>query len=227
MEHYWSTFYNSTDSYALQTKPLKIDLGQAEIINYPNNLRFIGTINYDQTTEELSPRILDRVNIIRLKPNQNQIDTIITNEINGLDVSFAKCIEFFKLFDFTIVNFAIVMPEKLRAKFEEIKRIFVEKLNIYISPRVEIGIKRYCQIAAAIMTEEYRPLDYCIAQRLLPLINIQGDKKNELQELANIINNFKLEDCVSLNILENIIQIGNREGYTKDNYNYFLTLTHV
>jgi len=227
MEHYWSTFYNLTDSVASNSMPLKIDLGQSEVLSYANTLRFIGTINYDQTTEDLSPRILDRINIIRLKPSQSQIDSIVASDLENLNIDFKNAMSFFNLLDFNNNPVEISMPAKMKEKYEEIKNLFENKLNIYISPRVEISIKRYCQVADKIMTEEYRALDYCIAQRLLPLVNIQGNKKAELEELRNIVNNFKLEESISLSILDNIIQIGSKEGFTKDNFNYFLTLTHV
>lgn len=228
MEHYWSTFYNLTDRVAHAENPFEINLGQSETIKYANTLRFIGTINYDQTTEELSPRILDRVNIIRLKPMQGQIESIVLDIVKPLDFSYRQATDFFELPDFrTSVGQNFLMTEQIKEKYEEVKRIFENKLGVYISPRVEIAVRRYCQLANKHMTEEFRPLDYCIAQRLLPLINIHGDKKAELEELRNLIGTFKLNDSASLPILDSIIQIGSRDGFTKDNYNYFLTLSHV
>ena len=227
LEHYWSIFYSSTDSAASLAKPLNINLGQSEIINHANSIRFIGTINYDQTTEELSPRILDRTNIIRLMPKTFRIDNFSINEIKPLALSFENIIAIFKLHDFATEVKEIQMNDDLLSKYNEIKDLFNQKLNIYISPRVEMGIKRYCQLASTIMTENSRPLDYCIAQRLLPLINIQGKKKNELEQLLNLIKNFNLDNSVSENILQSIIEIGSRNGYTQDNYNYFNTLSHV
>ncbi|WP_242927347.1 hypothetical protein [Pontibacter vulgaris] len=226
LEHYWSIFNNTTDSFATTSKPLSINLGQSEIIRHANALRFIGTINYDQTTEELSPRILDRTNIIRLMPNQFQIENISSNEIESLKINLQNTINLFNLFDFKSDINAIQMPEKLGVKYESVKKIF-NKLNIYISPRVDIAIKRYCSLASTIMTEESRPLDYCIAQRLLPLINIQSNKKSELEELLAVIQSLSLDDSVSANILTDIIKIGSAPGYTQDSYSYFLTLNHV
>lgn len=226
LEHYWSIFNNTTDSFATSTKPLSINLGQSELVKHANTLRFIGTINYDQTTEDLSPRILDRTNIIRLIPNQLQIESISSNEIESLKINFRNIISLFNLFDFKSEINAVQMPEKLGVKYDSIKKIF-NKLNIYISPRVDIAIKRYCSLASTIMTEESRPLDYCIAQRLLPLINIQSNKKSELEELLGVIQSLSLDESVSANILADIIKIGSAPGYTQDSYNYFLTLNHV
>ena len=49
-----------------------------------------------------------------------------------------------------------------------------QKLNKYISPQVEISSQEGSGVAKNIMHEENKPLDYSIAQRLLPLINVQG-----------------------------------------------------
>ncbi len=50
IEHYWSTFYNLTDSTAKHDNFLSIQLGNNLNLEFANNLRFIATINYDQTT---------------------------------------------------------------------------------------------------------------------------------------------------------------------------------
>lgn len=226
LEHYWSLFNNVTDSFATFNKPISLNLGQTELINYANTLRFIGTINYDQTTEDLSPRILDRANIIRLFPSHFQIENISSKEIESLKCNFQNIINIFNLFDFKTDTIPIQIPERLEVKYDSVKKVF-NKLNIYISPRVDISIKKYCMLASTLMTEESRPLDYCIAQRLLPLINIHSNKKSELEELLGIIQNFSLDESISENILTNIIKIGSSTGYAQDNYNYFLTLNHV
>ncbi|GLU56874.1 ATP-binding protein [Dyadobacter frigoris] len=225
LEHYWSTFYNLTDSYASKESVLKINIGENETISYPNNLRFIGTINYDQTTEELSSRVLNRANIIRMNPRALDIDSLSINEISNLNFSFKQAIDFFELIDFSTEQKAISMDLDSENKYKEIKRNF-EGLKIYISPRVEIGIKRYFGIAKKLMYEENRPLDYCIAQRLLPLINVQGENaRKKLNDLLSLLKSNKFD--ISSRILEEIIQAGGEGEIYEDNYNYFLTLSHV
>ncbi len=226
LEHYWSTFYNLTDSNAFVNNPIKINLGQSEELEYANNLRFLGTINYDQTTEELSPRIIDRANIIRIPQTEYEISQLTTVELSPLNLSFQNCIELFSLIDYTTspMDFGMSSGE-LEEKYNEIKDVY-KLLKINISPRIDISIKRYCQVARRFMTEAMRPLDYCVAQRLLPLINIQGNKPY-LVKLLEIIKGFNLDDSVSELILKNIIELGEKEGYYEDNYNYFLTLSNV
>jgi DNA polymerase III delta prime subunit len=226
MEHYWSVFYNLTDSYASENRMLLINLGDKETIKYANNLRFIGTINYDQTTEELSPRVIDRANIIKMDNNKS-VDISVLNslDIQNIEFSFRECIEIFGLIDFTNEQSNIILDEEFETKLNDIKEKFKE-LKIFISPRVEIAIKQYCKVAKSIMYEQNKPLDYCIAQRLLPLIKVQGNNaKQRLKDLKTMFDDNKYE--ISSNILKDILQAGEEGEIFQDNFNYFLTLSHV
>jgi len=226
IEHYWSTFYNLTDSIAKQNGLLSISLGNNLNLEFANNLRFIATINYDQTTESLSPRVIDRANIIQIPANSFNIDAVSVEEIELLNISYQKCIDFFNLFDFQKENPTFELSDELKVIFNDIKKRFKE-LRIPISPRVEIAIKRYCSVAKNYMKKEIsRPLDYCVAQRLLPMINLQGDSaKKNLEDLLNIFEKNDLKK--SSEILKRIIETGNEDSIFEGNYNYFLTLTYA
>ncbi|MEO3403241.1 hypothetical protein AAFN85_05030 [Mucilaginibacter sp. CAU 1740] len=220
LEHYWSLFYNLTDSTCNKNNFLKINLGESETIEYANNLRFIGTINYDQTTEELSPRVIDRANIIKMNPKAFEIENLHDNEIESLNLPFLHCIELFELRDFSESR-TISWTTDYEEKYKEIKKIF-ESIKIFISPRVEIAIKRYCAVAKNIMYEDNKPLDYCISQRLLPLIRVQGpNAKQKLTELSVLLKKYKFD--ISNRIVEEIIQAGSEGEIFEDNFNYFLT----
>ena len=218
LEHYWSSFYNLTDS----TGMLEVKLGHNEAIKFPNNLRFIGTINYDHTTEELSPRVLDRINIIQLnKAEDISFNNISNAKIKNIQLSFQRCIEFFELTD--SIEFKI--EDKIEKGYKDIKNEF-KNLKIYISPRVEIAVRRYISLASKYMSDVNKPLDYCVAQRLLPLINLQGsENKQKLESLKDQLKNNKCD--ISTRILEDIINIGSEKGIYEENYNYFLTLSNV
>lgn len=224
LEHYWSTFYNLTDSKVNEDKYFVLDLGGTEQLRYANNLRFIGTINYDQTTEELSPRVIDRANIIRLKPENFNIDNLIYQDLKKVFLRYRDIIDYFELLDFKD-ELNIAFNDEREQLFRDIKDEF-KKLNIYVSPRVEISIKRYCNVAKKIMHEENRPLDYAIAQRLLPLINVQGvHAKQKLKELQEKLPEDKFS--ISANILKDIISLGEEGEIYENQFNYFLTLSHA
>ena len=226
IEHYWSTFYNLTDSIAKKNSLLSIPLGNNLNIEFANNLRFIATINYDQTTESLSPRVIDRANIIQIAENNFNIDAVSVEEIEQLNISFQKCIDFFNLLDFQEKKQNVVLSDELNLIFNEIKKRF-KTLRVPISPRVEIAIKKYCAVAKNLMKKEVsRPLDYCVSQRLLPMINLQGDTaKNNLEDLLNVFEKNDLKK--SSDILKRIIETGNEDSIYEGNYNYFLTLSHA
>lgn len=222
LEHYWSSFYNLTDS----TGELVVKLGHKETIKFPNNLRFIGTINYDHTTEELSPRVLDRINIIQLNKSEEVNFSISNSEIETIQLTFERCKDFFEL-----TNKKIELASKnekiskINNQYKEIENEF-KKLKIFISPRVEIAIKKYIIIASDYMPDENKPLDYCVAQRLLPLINLQGSENiQKLEILKEKLDNNKCK--ISSKILEDIINIGSEKGIYEGNFNYFLTLSNV
>jgi len=226
IEHYWSLFYNLTDSVVQHNSLIKINLGSNEFIKYSNNLRFLATINFDQTTERLSPRVIDRANIIQIPLNKYvNTNEISFNNTENLSISYEKCIEFFKLLDFNEGKFSFELDDDINQIYQEIKKIFYD-LRLLISPRVEIAIKRYCNIAKNIMRDSSRPLDYCVSQRLLPTINTQGEKsKQHLLKLLNLFNTKKMD--ISEKILEQIIKCGEDGGVFEDNYNYFLTFSYV
>jgi energy-coupling factor transporter ATP-binding protein EcfA2 len=227
IEHYWSTFYNLTDTSASKDNFLTIPLGNKTNLEFANNLRFIATINYDQTTESLSPRVLDRANIIQIPSINSSIDAVISLEdVERLNISFNKSIEFFKLMDFQIEKQNIELSEELDLIFNEIKRKF-KSLRIPISHRVEKSIKMYCYVAKDWMKKEIsRPLDYSIAQRVLPMINLQGESaKINLEELLGIFEKSNLKK--SYEILKDIIDTGNEDSIYEGNYNYFLTLSNA
>lgn len=225
IEHYWSTFYNLTDTIASHNKCPEIELGNSRTLRYANNLRFIATINYDQTTESLSPRIIDRANIIQIPSNTISIDEITNEEIESLRLSYYNAKEFFNLLDFSDTKENFEFIDEIEIIYKKIIKHFTD-LRINISPRVEIAIKRYCFTAKKWTLESSRPLDYCIAQRLLPMINIQGD--NYKTKLNDLFKTFEEHDLnVSAKILRNIIDLGTEDNIFEGNYNYFLTLTYA
>lgn len=227
IEHYWSNFYNLTDSYAQQDHCLSIQLGNNHTLQYANNLRFIATINYDYTTEALSPRVIDRTNIIQLPEMNHSVSFITKEEVETLKISFEKCIAFFQLLDFqTAPNLDISFSDENTEIFREIKEVF-KKLRLPISYRVELGIKRYCNMSKYIDDlNENILLDYAIAQRLLPMINVQGEnQKAHIDRLSRIFSENRLR--VSEKILDKIIEIGENNEILGGNYSYFLTLSYA
>ena len=126
----------------------------------------------------------------------------------------------------TAPNLDISFSDENTEIFREIKEVF-KKLRLPISYRVELGIKRYCNMSKYIDDlNENILLDYAIAQRLLPMINVQGEnQKAHIDRLSRIFSENRLR--VSEKILDKIIEIGENNEILGGNYSYFLTLSYA
>lgn len=184
IEYYWADFmrltevrteHNSDDFY--------INIGAEEDLYVPETLRFLATINTDQTTEQLSPRLIDRACIIKL-PND-----VPVKEYNGkaehlLPVKFSNILNIFA--KQTDVN------ESISNVLDNIFSL-CRNCNMAISPRIQIAIKNYIAAAQKNMEDETgvqakeKALDYAILQKILPKINGYYDSyKTFFEKLAQI-----------------------------------------
>lgn len=224
MEYYWSEFINVCDF----DNNRAIDLGDSESCCIPNTLRFMATINYDSTTENLSPKLLDRAWVIDLD-NEIDYDELYDDNIENASkmLSFAVMNEYFganlsfdKQMDSQISK---VVTSETMAKLDKIYDICKPYLSI--SPRVRKSILKYCYIANEKKLFDSNniniALDYAISQRVLPLINGYGTGDNRyktefLDKLMETCNSYSLDKCCK--ILRQIISSGNNN---MNYYNYF------
>ena len=224
MEYYWSEFINVCDF----DNNRAIDLGDSESCCIPNTLRFMATINYDSTTENLSPRLLDRAWVIDLD-NEIDYNELYDDNIENASkmLSFAVMNEYFganlsfdKQMDSQISK---VVTSETMAKLDKIYDICKPYLSI--SPRVRKSILKYCYIANEKKLFDSNniniALDYAISQRVLPLINGYGTGDNRyktefLDKLMETCNSYSLDKCCK--ILRQIISSGNNN---MNYYNYF------
>ena len=156
-------------------------LGGDEKWRVPRHLRFLATVNFDHTTEELSPRFLDRAWIISLEPEMLKLadiedDTVscnpVTYDFSSLEMSFTNSGK----------EGDILKP--IATKWENIQKIFKDN-KIPIMPRNLKMVKNYMITACSLMetqSEEtkFAPIDYAVAQKILPTINGAGDKYDKL-----------------------------------------------
>lgn len=220
MEHYWSSFMGLTDSRGTEG----LQLGDKHV-QIPDNLRFISTVNYDSTTEYLSPRLIDRAPVIVLEPN-----TIITTSNQRVDEDTAPLIEvpisyktmekFFGLTD-DIPEF--VGPEL--TVYDAVKEVLEERNSelgkpVIISNRKEIAIRQYCNKARPLMREfstddDLLAIDYAILQLILPLLRGHGKSFGKrLEKLRDVLIDSDLDRSVSY--MDTIISNGNADLNTYD-----------
>lgn len=178
LEHYWATFLRHCDFTSVANR--SIALGGNNSFKLPEHLRFLATVNFDHTTEDLSPRFLDRSWVIMLDPSRidDEADEYIENM--GDMVSFGAMKEAFCVGE----NDAI--DEAIQNKWNAIQKIFRERA-LQIMPRNLKMVKNYCAVGCRCMerdtpTTKLAPLDYAFSQKILPTINGTGENYRMLIE---------------------------------------------
>lgn len=181
IEHYWAAFFRNCDLNGNGHR--SISLGGNATWLLPEHLRFLATVNFDHTTEELSARFLDRSWVITLEPTSIQFDVEDSlPQQESKIVSFATLQQAFNHLDH------IKMDETIAEKWQTIQRIFAsEQCALPIRPRNLMMVHNYCIAAQQCMQRNspntrYAPLDYAVAQKILPTINGTGERYKQLIE---------------------------------------------
>ncbi|MDE5736802.1 MAG: AAA family ATPase, partial [Oscillospiraceae bacterium] len=170
LEYYWADFMRLADESEFHNR--FINIGTESDIFIPETLRFLATINTDQTTEQLSPRFIDRACIIKL-PNVTSITRkeihTSSNSKNFSPILWKHLVEIFHTPKDDKSSPLLTVRERIYELFNQ--------HNISVSPRIELHIDRYIQVAQGIMESENgvrnheKALDYAVLQKLLPKIN--------------------------------------------------------
>lgn len=165
IEYYWADFMRLTDRSSLND--MYINIGAERELYVPETLKFVATINTDQTTETLSPRLIDRACIIKLpkvEPKYNVNTSTASTEIITWE-NFVKT--FSKTAELNLIT---------QKGMKEIYKLFND-YGMSVSPRTQLGIKKYVMAAQEIMEDEpntlarEKALDFAVVQKLLPKIN--------------------------------------------------------
>lgn len=180
MEYYWSDFMNVCDEIK---KESNINLGGGENLKIPQSLRFLATINTDNTTYPLSPRLINRSWVITLpkgvmKENWQQID-----EKECIPISWDTLKSIFGCMKVEgSGEKQPVLDTTYAGLYKTVKESFA-RIGIDLSSRVENNIASYWNVAKSLFEEdeegrsaELIAFDYAIMQRVLPQINGFGEE---------------------------------------------------
>lgn len=189
LEHYWAAFLRNCDFTSISNR--SIALGGNNSFRLPEHLRFLATVNFDHTTEELSPRFLDRSWVIMLEPSR--IDDEGDEDIENIEdmVSFGDIKEAFCVGENDMID------EAIQSKWNAIQKIFRER-SLQIMPRNLKMVKNYCAVGCRCMERDtpatkLAPLDYAFSQKILPTINGTGENFRMLIEDL-------MKECTSQNM---------------------------
>jgi energy-coupling factor transporter ATP-binding protein EcfA2 len=138
------------------------------------NVSFWGTINYDETTERLSPRLLDRTGMIFLS-----VRDVVPSSTTSQEPVVGKGLQAGQFID-RFVRSREQCPEGHWEVIEPLLATLKKQseewgAGIDLSPRVLDGIKRYLANSKDLLPVE-RAVDFVFQQRVLPVLRGRGPK---------------------------------------------------
>ena len=185
IEHYWSPFLLACDRRDGSAE-LDLSLGGGTSFSVPNWLRFIATVNFDHTTEELSPRFLDRSWVIMLEPQDFDFDNDDFQQ-EDTDFSAQEALEIDTLqaaFGPRRSSIDVSSSSRLREVIETCKGA-----GMSVSPRSQLMMRNYVSAALSVMDISTAataddPVDFAVCQKVLP--RVSGSEENAKQLLEAI-----------------------------------------
>lgn len=208
IEFYWSHFNyycdNPTHQVVLYSNGEKYEFGA--------ELKFLATINYDQTTADLSPRFLDRAWVISMNPVS--VDAIVSSLVDDSVVGNNEEVISLDSLN-SVFNWHNVKEKKMNPITKTRLDRIVDKMKEgghTISARSLNAISHYYLVAEKYMSSKEVALDYAISQKILPCICGNGKKYGEfLNGLMSICKENQLNKSAS--IISKIIDRAEHEFY--------------
>ena len=139
-------------------------------------LRFIGTVNFDETTRLLSDRFYDRANVIEITPGGVPSDDTERASVTAQGPAVT-------LRDIQAWSRTAPLNSDVATIIDGIRPI-LEGIGLPISPRTYVGMHRFIRSSGEVMPQS-EALDCQIAQRLLPRIR-NASTRFELDALAGL-----------------------------------------
>jgi len=147
-----------------------------QITLYPN-LSFWGTINYDETTERLSPRLLDRTGMVFL--TAGDVSRASFDPALRGTAALGKGIRARQLM-LEKTRSADQCPDEMWDRIEPLLQILRRQTDtlgsgLDLSPRVIESIKRYLANSIGLLTPT-KAVDFAFQQKVLPVLRGRGGK---------------------------------------------------
>ena len=172
-------------------KRIKLLQKYPAVFSIPDNVRFIGTINVDQTTKSISPKVIDRSFIIELLKVEQKLTDFDKEEIKEKVIS--------------VDNFNIINERDLASFVDDEIIINLNKMNSNLkilecgyNNRTDKHLKKYLLSIDKWNLQNFNINEIesdLIAMKLLPRINIsfnqnEKDKKNIWNKIINDNNRY-------------------------------------
>ena len=204
LEHYWSAFLKNSDLDFGKNK--KISIGADQSLGIQEHLRFLATINHDHTTEELSPRFLDRSWVIKLDDTYEDVPARQNAvELPDKAIPYSALKKAFGADSFELPS------ETLLEKWRKVKKE-LQNLHLDVMGRCSNMVINYVCAAKHYMVDESTALDYAVAQKVLPQLTVYGaEYKQKIKDAAMLCNNLSMRRCHKL--LSDIAESSNMDVY--------------
>ncbi len=156
--------------------------GPHEILLYPNVV-FWGTINYDETTERLSPRLLDRTGMIFLTARDVSRSLTLAEARAQAARKGVKARQLMQ----SQTRSPDECPDELWDRIDPLLEILRRQTDALgsgmdLSPRVIDGVKRYLANSQGVLAP-LKAVDFVFQQRVLPVLRGRGAKFNTRMQL--------------------------------------------
>ncbi len=142
-------------------------------LTIPKNIRFVGTINKDETTKNLSPKVVDRSFIMEVEKYSEETKKHMIENMNEYKENYNKVLnlgyEDFK------VNKVDINEETLN-ELNNISNIVNKEFDISLNNRF---YKQVEEIISVGMLREEEILDSIILTKIIPKINVYIESDNE------------------------------------------------
>lgn len=214
-EYYWAPFLRACDTYNAQG--CRLDLGGERRLAVPPCARFMATVNFDHTTEALSPRLLDRAWVLRLEPVDLDLDETpapCVPEFSGVPAySWGRLVRAFGATGQTRLGTAV------KEAFRTICSLMAAH-GAPVSQRSQAMVRGYVEASMRFAdrgdTEAgLLALDRAVAQKVLPQVNVPATP--DAQELVDGL----AKECASLPLCQRIVERMREAGADDGFYTYF------
>jgi phage host-nuclease inhibitor protein Gam len=218
VEHYLSDFIAQADDDEGEVTYGRVPL------RYDRALRFIGTVNYDETTETISPRMLSRASVIYIAPPKSRH---ISSQGDLPEPPSPPPITMDELEPFWGARPEFEDDVDEEVKFKELATYMEQEYDegkrlgrpIILDSRVILAIKRFCNATRDIISPErgrYGSLDFAFAQRVLT--RVRGSGPDYARRLQNLMKKCDSAGMVeSAQALKRILE----NGQDNDEYDFF------
>lgn len=214
-EHYFSSFMQLADADTAAERKIFTGSPEKAYLTIPSYLRFVGTVNSDDTVNIMSARMLDRSAVILFDEKPSQSDDNRTTKIipHAMQTTYSAA-DWMSLFDTEDGR----IQNKMYAVLNDVEEILYKddsKLGqrIVVSYRKHQQIINYLSVVDPLLASlkncdnETIAMDFAIKQFVLPMINGFGESfGNRLEELLNILDKYNLSE--SQTVLQRIISEG-------------------